>query len=106
KSLKTSDINVARAARWNALDLLKREIASARADTDTALDPFLREAVEFRDLLAKADHKERDDLLYEIVNRAEQIDREDSSVSGSLAPSDEGYEDITSKRATDFAKLA
>jgi len=106
RSLKTSDVNVARVARWNALDLLKREIASVRAKSDTALGPLFREALEFRDLLSKADHKERDDLLYEIVNRAEQINREDASVSGSLAPSDEGHEDVTSKKATDFAKLA
>lgn len=106
KSLRTSDINLARVARWNALDLLKREIASARADSDTALGPLFREALQFRDLLSKADQKERDDLLYEIVNRAEQIDREDQSVSGALAPSDEGDEDATSKKATDFAKLA
>lgn len=107
KSLRTTDINIARVARWNTLDLLKREIASAQAGSDSALGPLFREALEFRELLSKANHQERDNLLYEIVNRAEQIEREDcSDLVPPLSPEDEDNEEVPSKRASDFAKLA
>ena len=104
RSLRTADINVARIARWNALDSLKREIASARTASNTSLGPLLPEALEFRDRLLKANHKERDDLLYEIVDRAEQIQREDRSDWEPQSPEDQ--DEVPSKKASDFAKLA
>ena len=49
KSLATDDLRAARVARWNALAVLKTQIAECRAATSTDKDPLLLEAMAFRE---------------------------------------------------------
>jgi site-specific recombinase XerD len=74
KSLETDDLRVARAARWRALAILKAQISECRAATSKEKDPLLLEAMAFREELIRAEPARRDDLLYEIADRAEEID--------------------------------
>lgn len=74
KSLETDDLRVARAARWQALAVLKAQISECRAATSNEKDPLLLEAMAFREELVRAEPARRDDLMYEIADRAAEID--------------------------------
>ncbi|WP_347341382.1 tyrosine-type recombinase/integrase [Bradyrhizobium pachyrhizi] len=101
RSLKTEDIRLARIARWKALDDIKSEIARARNPSGGEQQELTEEALALREELARASAARRDDILYAIVERAEQIDRAEAR-----RPGDGEGKDASSKAAVDFANLA
>jgi hypothetical protein len=105
RSLKTEDVRLARVARWNALDILKTEIANARNQGGAGQDPLILEALAFREEFVRASAERRDDLLYEITDRAEQIDVANGGSRTEYTGEDLDVEEAT-KKASDFAKLA
>lgn len=104
KSLGTTDLRVARIARWNAVAELKAEIAKHRAPGPEDQDPLLLEAMAFREEFVRADASRRNDLMYQITDRAEEIDlaaggtREDYDPYGEPQPA--------TKAATQFVQVA
>lgn len=103
RSLKTADIRLARIARWEVLKALKREVADATGKPTAGMQADLleAEALAFREAMHRASATERDDILYEIVERAEQIEGEEEAT----APRGEDAE-ARKSRATEFAKIA
>lgn len=105
QSLKTTDVELARAARWKALEALKAEIASAQTP-NKATDPVQQEALAIREHYARATAEERDALTYHIVDRAQEIDiGERGAAAEPMSPEDQQL-DEPSQRASDFVKLA
>jgi integrase len=105
RSLKTDDVRLARVARWNALDVLKTEIANARNPSGIANDPIMSEALALREELARASAERRDELLYEITDRAEEIDLANGGTRTEYLDHDTFHQEVASQ-ATNFAKLA
>jgi integrase len=103
--LKTEDVRLARVARWNALDILKTEIANARNQDGASQDPLILEALAFREEFVRASAERRDDLLYEITDRVEQIDLANGGSRTEYTGEDSDLEEAN-KKASDFAKLA
>lgn len=74
KSLQTTDVNVARAARWNAVAQLKARIEEAKRPTKGENDPLTLEALEWREALATAQESgEREAHLERIGERAYEV---------------------------------
>lgn len=105
RSLKTNDINVARAARWKALDALKAEIARARSPQNAQEDPVWQEALALREDFTRANDGERDGLMYYIEDRAQQIDRAERG-NGDTTSTEEQDLDVPSQKASNYFKLA
>ncbi|WP_225160643.1 tyrosine-type recombinase/integrase [Bradyrhizobium sp. BRP56] len=105
RSLKTEDIRLARIARWKAVDELKSEIARAQNPSDSGREGLAEEALALREELSRVSAERRDDILYAIVERAEQIDRAQGKPDERRDGGGE-TEDASSKAAVDFAKLA
>jgi hypothetical protein len=105
RSLKTTDIRLARIARWAALDEIKKKIAAAGGHEAEEHQGLMAEALAYREELARAGAARRDDIMYAIVERAEQINR---AQGGTEAQPGDGPEDdhAASTTAMDFAKLA
>lgn len=103
RSLKTEDVRVARIARWGALDEIKKEIAGAGGHESSGLQELAAEALAYREELARAGAKQRDDIMFDIVERAEQIDRADGTSSRHEG---DGDPDGVRSRAAEFAKVA
>lgn len=102
RSLHTVDINVARAARWNALRDLKEEIEAAKHPERERNAPLMREALEWREALARTDDPEqRDVYLDRIIDRAEEIKHNGGEDFGSARPvSNRDFFDLATGRAT------
>ncbi|NOJ40923.1 tyrosine-type recombinase/integrase [Bradyrhizobium australiense] len=103
RSLKTEDVRVARIARWAALEEIKKEIANAGGHETREHQGLAAEALAYREELAKASAQRRDDIMYAIVERAEQIDRQEGVPS---SQAEEEAEEGTSSRGAEFAKIA
>lgn len=106
QSLKTTDIELARATRWEALKTLKAEIAAAQRPEGVVTDPVRQEALAIREHFTRATYEERDALTYHIVDRAEEIDIRERGASAEPLSSEEQQLDVPSQRASDFVKLA
>ncbi|XIA67891.1 DUF6538 domain-containing protein [Bradyrhizobium sp. TZ2] len=104
KSLETDDLRAARVARWNALAALKTQIAECRTSTSKDGDSLLLEAMAFREEFVRADAARRNEMKYEITDRAEEIDLAAGGSREDYDPYDEGTP--ATQRATDFARLA
>ncbi|MCK1511366.1 tyrosine-type recombinase/integrase [Bradyrhizobium sp. 190] len=104
RSLETIDLRVARVARWNAVADLKSQIAGHRTPGPEDQDPLLLEAMALREEFVRADAARRNDLMYQITDRAEEIDL----AAGGTRDDYEPFEDprAASKRATEFVQLA
>lgn len=107
KSLETDDLRAARVARWNALAILKTQIAECRASTSKDKDPLLLEAMAFREEFVRADAARRSQLLDEITDRAEEIDLAGGGIGARDDYDPLDYERIPAiKPAVDFVQLA
>lgn len=104
KSLETTDLRVARIARWKAVADLKSEIAKHRTRGPEDQDPLLLEAMAFREEFVRADAERRNDLMYQITDRAEEIDLAAGGTRDDYDPF--GEPRAASKQATDFVQLA
>lgn len=104
KSLETDDLRAARVARWNALAILKTQIAECRASTSKDAEPLLLEAMAFREEFVRADSVRRNELKHEIADRAEEIDIAAGGVREDYDPYDQATP--ATQQATDFARLA
>ncbi|MFL9824699.1 tyrosine-type recombinase/integrase [Rhodoplanes sp. SY1] len=75
RSLQTTNVDVARAARWGAVKDLKAEITAAGRPKGDQGDPIVQEALEWREHITRADDEdEREVLLDRVIERAEAID--------------------------------
>jgi integrase len=106
QSLQTTEIEVARAARWKALQGFKAQITAQHHRRGTQDDPISEEALALREHLARADDKERDDLMYYITDRAEQIDIRERGAIEEPRSLEEQDRDVPSQKASDFVRLA
>ncbi|MEK9279879.1 tyrosine-type recombinase/integrase [Bradyrhizobium sp. ISRA442] len=107
RSLKTEDINIARIGRWSAVKEMKTEIANAGGHPVDGQDRGLTaEAIAYREELAKASAAQRDDLMFAIVERAEQIERAEGSRPRGQPESGDLEEAGRTSRAAEFAKVA
>jgi hypothetical protein len=105
RSLKTEDIRLARIARWGALEELKREIANAGGrPTGGDHQGIAAEALAYREEFTRASAQRRDDILFAITERAEEIDRGDSVPL--RGEHDEEELEETTSRGSQFAKIA
>ncbi len=105
QSLQTTEIEVARAARWKGLQDLKSQIAAQRHPAPHE-DPISKEALVLREHFTRANDKERDDLMYHIADRAQQIDiGEGGAIEQPRSPEEELL-DVASEKASDFVRLA
>ncbi|WOH55857.1 DUF6538 domain-containing protein [Bradyrhizobium sp. BWC-3-1] len=104
KSLETTDLRVARIARWNAVADLKSEIAKHRMPGSEDQDPLLLEAMALREEFVRADAARRNDLMYQITDRAEEIDLAAGGIREDYAPF--GEPRAATKQATEFIQLA
>lgn len=106
RSLQTTDVEVARAARWKALQSLKADIAARRGPLRAPDDPISTEALAIREHFTRANDSGRDDLMYYIADRAQEIDiKERGSIEGPRSP-EERELDVPSAKASDFVGLA
>jgi integrase len=99
RSLKTEDIRLARVARWGALEELKSEIAKAGKPSSGYHAPLAEEALALRAELARASADRRDEIMYELVERAEQIQASAERLQG-------GDPEEAKSKAAEFAKVA
>lgn len=97
---------MARAARWKALQGLKAQITALRQPPDARNDPVSEEALALREHWTRADDKERDDLLYYITDRAEQIDITERRPVEEFRSLEDQDSDVSSQKASDFVRLA
>ncbi|GLR92645.1 hypothetical protein GCM10007858_02650 [Bradyrhizobium liaoningense] len=104
KSLETTDLRVARIARWNAVADLKSEIAKHRTPGPEDQDPLLLEAMALREEFVRADAARRNDLMYQITDRAEEIDLAAGGSRDDYHPFEEPR--TATKQATEFVQLA
>jgi len=104
KSLETTDLRVARIARWNAVADLKSEIAKHRTPGPEDQDPLLLEAMALREEFVRADDALRNDLMYHIEDRAEEIDLATGGTRDAFDPF--GDPQAATKQATAFVQLA
>lgn len=104
KSLETTDLQVARIARWNAVADLKSEIAKHRTPGQEDQDPLLLEAMAFREEFVRADAARRNDLMYQITDQAEEIDLAAGGSRDDYRPFEEPG--AATKKATEFVQLA
>lgn len=102
KSARTTDINVARAARWSALAGLRAEIEKVRSRLAGQDNPLHREALEWRNYLASAPPDDYDVAFERIVERAQELAHRPAATGASP---DEGGEDPDGKAQT-FYELA
>jgi integrase len=102
KSLKTTDINVARAARHSVLHELRLQIEKVRSGIDAKSDPLDQEAMKWREYLATVpdDHET---ALDRIVERAQEIAYTPPVVGASP---EEEEDDPKGKKAQAFYELA
>jgi integrase len=106
KSLGTTDLRKARVARWKALDELKTAIAHAGGATMEDQQAWTNEAMAWREEFIRADAPKRNELVFPIIERAEQIDL---AAGGTGSNSDhDPFDEPTpaTNAASDFVRLA
>ena len=107
RSLRTTNVDIARAARWGAVKDLKAEIDAARRPKGDQGDPIVQEALVWRDAFNKTtDADERDVLIDRIIERTEEINFADRRPSYSDPEGDapgvqaRGFFDLATGKAT------
>jgi len=106
QSLKTTDINVARASRWQVVSDLKARITNAGKATKGLDDPLTQEAMAWREAIASVEHPaERELYIDRIADRAAEIQYSQRPVSNDPddePPADEAkaFFDLATGKAT------
>lgn len=103
RSLQTTDINIARAARWKAVSELKAFIEAAKRPAKDQHDPLTQEAMSWREAIAAADHSaEREVYIDRIADRAHEL----HYAGRSSLPEHEEFDDEQADEAKAFFDLA